>query len=124
MATAVDVNNQEEAMLYALINATGIHRLEVPEKLGLAQLQNLVGVADESALVEYVGNQFTDQTIDLICDEEFLFKELLLTCITHSDIRLCGQVIAAAVTEEGETIGLTEAQFQLVAANLTMVIIL
>jgi hypothetical protein len=111
-------------MLYALINETGIQRLEVPEKLELAQLQNLVGIADESALVEYVGNQFSDPTIDLICDEEFLFKELPLTCITRSDIRLCGQVIAAAVTEEGETIGLTEAQFQLVAANLTFVFIL
>jgi hypothetical protein len=33
-------------------------------------------------------------------------------------------VIAAAVTEDGETIGMTEAQFQLVAANLTLVIIL
>jgi len=32
--------------------------------------------------------------------------------------------VIAAVTEDGETIGLTEAQFQLVAANLTLVIIL
>ena len=111
-------------MLYALINTTGIHRLEIPEKLELAQLQNLVGVEGEPAYIEYVRYQFSNPNIDLICDEEFLYKELPVTCITRTSIALRGQVIAAACTEEGETIGLTEAQFQLVAANLTMVIIL
>ena len=111
-------------MLYALINTTGIHRLEIPEKLELAQLQNLVGVEGEPAYIEYVRYQFSNPNIDLICDEEFLYKELPVTCITRTSIALRGQVIAAACTEEGETIRLTEAQFQLVAANLTMVIIL
>ncbi|MEG4197377.1 DUF3846 domain-containing protein, partial [Microcoleus sp. Pol12A5] len=60
--------------------------------------------------------------IDLICDEEFLHKQLPLTCITTRSIALCGQVIAVASTEDGETIGLTEAQFQLVATNLSLVI--
>jgi len=109
-------------MLYALINSTGIHRLEVEEKLELADLQNRVGVEGENALIEYVRNQFPDPAIDLICDEEFLYKELPLTCITPRSIALCGQVIAAASTDDGETIGLTEAQFQLVAANLTAVV--
>ncbi len=108
-------------MLYALINNTGIHRLEVAEKLELADLQNRVGVEGEDALIEYVRAQFSDPDIDLICDEEFLHKQLPLTCITRRRIALCGQVIAAASTEDGETIGLTEAQFQLVAANLTFV---
>jgi hypothetical protein len=111
-------------MLYALINAVGIHRLEVAEKLELDQMQNRVGIEGESAYVEYVRNQFSDPNIDLICDEEFLHKQLPLTCITRRSIALCGQVIAAACTEDGETIGLTEAQFQLVSANLTMAIIL
>ena len=111
-------------MLYALINAAGIHRLEVTPKLELDQMQNRVGIEGESAYVEYVRHQFSDPNIDLICDEEFLFKQLPLTCITRRSIALRGQVIAAACTEEGETIGLTEAQFQLVAANLTMAIIL
>jgi hypothetical protein len=105
-------------MLYALINETGLHRLEVEDKLKLADLQNRVGVEGEDALIEYVRDQFTDPNIDLICDEEFLYKELPLTCITRRSIALCGQVIAAACTDEGETIGLTEVQFQLVAANL------
>src|SRR4028118_104198 len=109
-------------MLYALINNTGIHRLEVAEKLQFADLQNRVGVEGEDALIEYVRDQFTDPNIDLICDEEFLYKELPLTCITRRSIALCGQVIAAACTDDGETIGLTEAQFQLVVANLNLVI--
>ncbi|MEG4007749.1 hypothetical protein QUA41_17830 [Microcoleus sp. Pol11C1] len=111
-------------MLYALINNTGIHRLEVAEKLELADLQNRVGVEGEEALIEYVRDQFTDPNIDLICDEEFLCKELPLTCITNRRIALCGQVIAAASTDDGETIGLTEAQLKLVAANLTVVVML
>ena len=109
-------------MLYALINTTGIHRLEVAEKLQLADLQNKVGVEGEDALIEYVREQFTDPNIDLICDEEFLDKQLPLTCITRRSIALCGQVIAAACTEGGDTVGLTEAQFQLVAANLILVL--
>lgn len=111
-------------MLYALINTTGIHRLEVAKELALADLQNLVGIEGETACIEYVRHQFSDPNIDLICDEEFLFKELPLTCITPRRIALCGSVIIAASTEDGETIGLTETQFQLVAANLTLVIIL
>jgi hypothetical protein len=111
-------------MLYAVINNTGIHRLEVAEKLQLADLQNRVGVEGEDALIEYVRDQFTDPAIDLICDEEFLCKELPFTCITRRSIALCGQVIAAASTDDGETIGLTEAQFQLVADNLTVVVML
>ena len=110
-------------MLYALINSTGIHKLEVEEKLELADLQNRVGVEGEAAFIEYVRNQFPDPAIDLICDDEFLFKELPLTCITRRSIALCGQVIAAASTHDGETIGLTEAQFQLVVANLTVSIL-
>ena len=105
-------------MLYALINSTGIHRREVEEKLELADLQNRVGIEGEPAFIEYVRNQFPESAIDLICDEEFLYKELPLTCITRRSIALCGQVIAAACTDDGETIGLTEAQFQLVATNL------
>ena len=108
-------------MLYALINSTGIHRLEVEDKLELADLQNRVGIEGEEALIEYVREQFSDPDIDLICDEEFLDKQLPLTCITRRSIALRGQVIAAASTDDGETIGLTEAQFQLVAANLSLV---
>ena len=105
-------------MLYALINSTGIHRLEVEEKLELADLQNRVGIEGEPAFIEYVRNQFPEPAIDLICDEEFLYKELPLTCITRRSIALGGQVIATASTDDGETIGLTEVQFQLVATNL------
>ena len=109
-------------MLYALINQTGIHRLEVEQKLELADLQNRVGIEGDNALIEYVREQFSDPTIDLICDEEFLIKELPLTCITNGRIKLCGQVIAAAYTKEGDTVGLTESQFQMVCNNLTIAI--
>ena len=109
-------------MLYALINTTGIHRLELEQKLELTDLQNRVGIEGENAYIEYVREQFTDPTIDLICDEEFLLKELPLTCITEKRIKLCGQIIAAAYTKEGDTVGLTEAQFQMVCKNLTVAI--
>lgn len=107
-------------MLYALINATGIHRLEVEPNLELAELQNRVGIEGEPAYIEYLRHQFSDPNIDLICDEEFLYKQLPLTCITRRSIALRGQVIGAACNRDGDTIGLTEAQFQLIAANLTI----
>ena len=109
------------SMIYALINRTGIHRLEL-EEMKLADLQNRVGVEGENAYIEYVREQFSDPTIDLICDEEFLLKELPLTCITDKRIKLCGQIIAAACTPDGDTIGLTESQFQMVCNNLTIAI--
>jgi hypothetical protein len=110
-------------MLYALINSTGIHRLEVEQKLELTNLQNLVGIQGEDALIEYVRYQFPDPNIDLICDEEFLLKELSLTCVTAQNIELCGQVVAAACTENGDTVGLTEEQFQIVCDRLTVVVL-
>jgi hypothetical protein len=108
-------------MLYALINSTGIHRLEVEQKLELSNLQNLVGIQGSDALIEYVSHQFFDPNIDLICDEEFLIKELPLTCITPRNIALCGQVIAAACAANGDTVGLSEEQFQIVCDRLTVV---
>lgn len=108
-------------MLYALINSTGIHRLEVEQKLELANLQNLVGIQGEDALIEYVRDQFPDPNIDLICDEEFLIKELPATCITARNIELCGQVIGATCTENGDTVGLTEAQFEIICNFLTVI---
>jgi hypothetical protein len=56
-------------MLYALINSTGIHRLEVEDKLELADLQNRVGIEGEPAFIEYVRNQFPEPAIDLICGQ-------------------------------------------------------
>ncbi len=120
MATAVGVKDWKQPMLYALIDRRGIHRLEIEQKLELADLQNRVGVEGKNALIEYVRGQFSDPTIDLICDEEFLLKGLPLTCITDKRIKLCGQVIAAACTPDGDTVGLSEAQFQIVCNSLTI----
>ncbi|MCU0543264.1 MAG: hypothetical protein MUE44_14005 [Oscillatoriaceae cyanobacterium Prado104] len=73
--------------------------------------------------MRYASHQFSDQNIDLICDKEFLIKELPLTCITAQNIELCGQVIAAACAENGDTVGLTEEQFQIGSDRLTVVVL-
>ena len=89
--------------LYALINNTGIHRHILNEPMTLDQMKNLVGKEGDKAYVEYVYNQFSDTSIDLICDEDFLRKDFLPTCITQRGIVLHGQVIAAAVRGADES---------------------
>jgi hypothetical protein len=104
-------------MLYAQINSQGIHRLEVQQRLHLNDLQNLVGEEGKPALIDHIRHCFCDPTIDLIVDEEFLLKRYRPTCMI-GNIIICGQVIGAAVTPDGETIPLTDAQFAIIQQQL------
>jgi hypothetical protein len=107
--------------LYALINNKGIHRCVLDAPMTLVQMKNLVGKEGEKAYVEYVCNQFSDTSIDLICDEDFLRKGFLPTCVTQRGIVLHGQVIAAAV-RGADTVGLTEQQFQIICQELAIAV--
>lgn len=108
-------------IFYALIDNTGIRRLQTTKKLGLRDFQNYVGIEGESAYIEIIYNQFSDGLINLSCDEDAHEKELLLTCITNKGIPLCGQVVAAAYTPGGDTIGLTDEQVQIVCDELIVI---
>jgi hypothetical protein len=51
--------------------------------LALAEMQNLVGNPGSSAYIEVASHHsFSDKAISLICDNEFLRKEINSTCKT------------------------------------------
>ncbi|WP_435388765.1 DUF3846 domain-containing protein [Laspinema olomoucense] len=98
------------------------------DELELKPMQNLVGEEGDSASVEYVYQLFSDPNIDLVCDDEFLFKSFPPTCVVGNIknideiIVLCGNVLAVATTPDGKTIGLTQQQVDIVLDSLLVVI--
>lgn len=97
--------------------------IEIKEGIpSLKDMQNLVGIPGQPAYIEVVSREFTDPAIDLVCDDEFLYKGCQATCITPRKRHvLHGQVLAVASNEEGETIGLTQPQIKLVKQQLILV---
>jgi len=70
-------------MFYWLVNSKGLEIIEWAEMLTLAEMQKLVGNPGESAYIEVASyNSFSDKAISLICDDEFLRKEINPTCKT------------------------------------------
>ncbi|MDF0556451.1 DUF3846 domain-containing protein [Kamptonema sp. UHCC 0994] len=109
-------------MLYGLINSNGIEAVKSKEMLTLKEMQDLVGIQGETAFIEAVYRQFTDQTIVLICDDEFLLKGYKPSCRTRTGLVLHGQVLALALsTTEPDFCLLTERQFQIVKAELKVI---
>lgn len=107
--------------LYVLVTETGIERLELEENLKHEEIIDKVGVAGERCNIDFITDQFSDENIDIICDDEFLAKELPVTCIAKLwEMQLRGQILIAGC-RECETIGLTEEQFQIVKEGLTLV---
>lgn len=84
-------------------------------------MQNLVGVEGESASVEFVYQRFSDPNIDLVCDDEFLLKQLPTCCVTSDrNTILCGNVLAVGC-QGSETVGLTQSQIEIVKRELYVV---
>ena len=103
--------------MFLIINDS---KLEVkPGVPTLTEMQNLVGIPDEPAYIEIVGNQFSDPCIDLVCDDEFLLKRCQPTCCTSTRQIIHGQVLAVGVNlNNAETIELTETQVEIVKREL------
>ena len=109
-------------MLYALINSNGIEAQKAEKMLTLREMQDFVGIQGKPAYIESVYRQFTDQTIVLICDDEFLLKGYKPTCRTRTGLILHGQVLALALsTTEPDFCLLTERQFEIVKAELKLI---
>lgn len=103
-------------ILYASIDqANGIQRIERSTKLNFPELHEIL-----TKNVRILGKQFSDRSIDLFCDDDFMTKKLPISCITKSNTILCGPIIAAACDEGNSTllVGLTEEQFQIVLNEL------
>jgi hypothetical protein len=88
------------------------------DELNLKNMQNLVGEEGDDASIEFVSHYFSDPNIDLVCDDSFLYKSFPVTCVDQNySIRLLGNVLAVA-HRNGETIGLTQTQVDIVLNEL------
>lgn len=110
-------------MFYVLINSNGIDVRESKEMLTLKEMQNLVGIEGESAYIEVASyRSFSDKSIAMICDEEFLMKECQPTCITIEGHVVHGQVLVLGTNAEGNDFGLlTMEQVQIVKSQARLV---
>ena len=98
-------------MFYVLINSAGIQVRESREMLTLKEMQNLVGIEGEPAYIEVASyRSFSDKSIAMICDDEFLMKECQPTCITIEGNVIHGQVLVLGTNKAAEDFGLLNQQ--------------
>lgn len=70
-------------MFYALINSNGIEVRQSKAMLTLGEMQNLVGIEGKPAYIEVASyRSFSDKSIVMICDDDFLMKGFEPTCMT------------------------------------------
>lgn len=103
--------------MFLIINSEGMKTQEsIPD---LQEMKRLVGVENESAYIEFVFRQFSDLSIALVCDDEFVLKNLSPTCRTKQHI-LCGQILVVALRNDGEIQSLTAQQIEQVKQELQL----
>lgn len=110
-------------MFYVLINYNGIQVRESREMLTLKEMQNLVGIEGELAYIEVASYQsFSDKSIAMICDDEFLMKECQPTCITMEGNVIQGQVLVLGTNETEDDFGLlSQQQVEIVKSQVRLV---
>jgi len=98
-------------MFYVLINEKGLHIHSANEMLTLEQMQNLVGIEAEPAYIEVASyRSYSDSSIVMICDDEFLRKGYEPTCRTGEGIVIHGQVLVLGTDKANEDFGLLTLQ--------------
>lgn len=110
-------------MFYVLINSNGIEVQESKEMLTLKEMQNLVGIEGEPAYIEVASyRSFSDKSIAMICDDEFLMKECQPTCITIEGNVIHGQVLILGTNAEENDFGLlTKKQTEIVKSQIRLI---
>ena len=100
---------------YVLINSTGIEEVAATEVPKLPEFQKLVGIPGEEAYLEPVYQCYSDLSIVILCDEEFLRKAHQPTMLTPKRVILQGQVLVVAIDPQMEDFCLlTKQQIELV----------
>ncbi|MEG4503807.1 hypothetical protein QUA81_13160 [Microcoleus sp. F6_B4] len=100
---------------YVLVNSTGIEEVAATEFPKLPELQKLVGIPGEEAYLEPVYQCYSDRSITILCDEEFLRKGCQPTMIIPSRVVLQGQVLVVAIDPQIEDFCLlTQQQVEIV----------
>jgi hypothetical protein len=110
-------------VFYVLINCNGIEVQESEKMLSLEEMQNLVGVEGEKASIEVASyRSFSDKSITMICDDEFLTKEYQPTCLTVERDVICGQVLILGTnSEENDFDLLSKEQVEIVKSQARLV---
>ncbi|MEG4286271.1 DUF3846 domain-containing protein [Microcoleus sp. A006_D1] len=81
-------------MFYVLIDDKSITVHNADEMLTLKEMQNLVGIENEPAYIEVASyHSYSDRSIIMICDDEFLLKSYKPTCYTAEKVVIHGQVL-------------------------------
>ncbi|MEG4166528.1 MULTISPECIES: hypothetical protein [unclassified Microcoleus] len=102
---------------YALINhSTGVQEVEATEMPTMKELQNLVGISgDEYAFFEGVYKRYSDPSIAILCDDNFLSKACQPTLLTPDGTTLQGQLVIVALDNQIEDFCLlTQKQLEIV----------
>ena len=111
-------------MFYVLIGSDGIEVRESKEMLTLKEMQNLVGVEGEPAYIEVASyRSFSDKSLAMICDDEFLMKGCQPTCITIEGHVVQGQVLVLGTNKAAEDFGLlSQRQVEIVKSQARLVL--
>jgi hypothetical protein len=100
---------------YALINSTGIQEVKATEVPTVADIQKLVAVPGEEAFFEGVYQRYSDPSIAILCDDNFLMKHCQPTLLTPDGITLQGQILIVAIDMQIEDFCLlTQKQLEIV----------
>ena len=110
-------------MFYVLIGSDSIEVRESKEMLTLKEMQNLVGIEGEPAYIEVASyRSFSDKSIAMICDDEFLMKGCQPTCITIEGHVVQGQVLVLGTNKAAEDFGLlSQRQVEIVKSQARLV---
>jgi hypothetical protein len=90
------------SQFYALINSTGIQEVEATEMPTVPEIQKLVGIPGEEAFFEGVYQRYSDLSIAILCDDNFLMKACQPTLLTPDGITLQGQLLIVALDTQIE----------------------
>lgn len=110
-------------MFYVLINSNGIEVREAKGMLTLKEMQNLVGIEGEPAYIEVASyRSFSDKSIAMICDDEFLMKKCQPTCMTIEGHIIHGQVLVLGTNKvEKDFELLSQQQIEIVKSQARLV---
>lgn len=106
--------NLTKSMFYLLINSKGIQEVEATELPSVKGMQDLVGIPGESAAFQAVHGCYTDHSLVVLCDDEFLRKDPEPVLVTYRGT-LQGQLIVVALNNQRDDYTLlTQDQVELV----------
>lgn len=100
---------------YVLVNSTGTQEVQATELPPIPELQKLVGIPGEEAFFEAVYRCYSDPSLAVLCDDDFLRKAHQPTMLTPKRVILQGQVLVVAIDPQIEDFCLlTQQQVELV----------